>query len=151
MTDEATPLWTPDPASAARSHLARFQFTVAALDATAPGPTAPYAEWHAWSVREPARFWAQVWRQCGVLAAPSTVGRGPWEAVLVDGDRMAPPSPAGGPRWFPGARLNFAENLLRRRDEHPAIIARDERGRRRELSAATISAVRAMQSMRFPA
>ena len=154
MVDDRLPLWTPDPADAARSHLARFQFTVAALDATAPGPTAPYAEWHAWSVREPARFWAQVWRQCGVLASPSlpgTVGasdaaasgavsgRPTWDAVLVDGERMAPPTTTGGPRWFPGARLNFAENLLRRRDDHPAIIARDERGRRRELSAAALA------------
>ena len=155
MADDRLPLWTPDPVRASRSHLARFQFTVAALDATAPGPTAPYAEWHAWSVREPGRFWAQVWRQCGVLASTSragdgvvaggpgdsgaVAGRAAWDAVLVDGDRMAPPTPTGGPRWFPGARLNFAENLLRRRDDGPAIIARDERGRRRELSAATLA------------
>ena len=39
-----------------------------------------------------------------------------------------------GARFFPRARLNFAENLLRFRDEQPAIVFRNERGTRRELS-----------------
>src|SRR5207247_9467900 len=43
-----------------------------------------------------------------------------------------------GPRWLPGARLNFAENLLRRRDAHPALVACNESGRRRELSYAEL-------------
>lgn len=94
---------------------------------------ATYADWHAWSVREPERFWAAVWRFTGVIA-DDRVGRDPWDAVLVGGERMAPPDPDEGPRWFTGARLNFAENLLRRRDDAPAIIARDESGRRREVS-----------------
>src|SRR5438132_11801719 len=47
---------------------------------------------------------------------------------------MAPPDPVRGPSWFPGARLNFAENLLRRRDAHPALVAWNESGTRRELS-----------------
>src|SRR6266566_5108378 len=46
--------------------------------------------------------------------------------------------PAVWPRWFPGARLNFAENLLRRRDAHPALVACNESGRRRELSYAEL-------------
>src|SRR2546422_2345809 len=51
---------------------------------------------------------------------------------------MAPPDPAKGPRWFPGARLNFAETLLRRRDAHPALVACNEPGGRRELSYAEL-------------
>src|SRR2546429_9781051 len=47
---------------------------------------------------------------------------------------MTPPDPVQGPRWFPGARLNFAENLLRQRDAHPALVAWNESGARRELS-----------------
>ena len=47
---------------------------------------------------------------------------------------MAPPDPERGPRWFPGARLNFAENLLRYRDDHPALVFWNEQGRQRELS-----------------
>ena len=50
-----------------------------------------------------------------------------------------------GARWFEGARLNFAENLLRRDDSHPALIFAGEDGRRRELSWAELQAqVRAL-------
>jgi acetoacetyl-CoA synthetase len=45
-----------------------------------------------------------------------------------------------GPRWFLGARLNFAENLLRYRDDHPALVGRTERGRGRTLSYAELAA-----------
>jgi acetoacetyl-CoA synthetase len=76
---------------------------------------------HAWSVAEPAAFWTAVWEWCGVVGE-----RG--ERTLVDGERMP------GARWFPDARLNFAENLLRRRDVSPALVARDECGGRRVLS-----------------
>ena len=38
-------------------------------------------------------------------------------------DRMAPPDPLVGPRWFPGARLNFAENLLRAEGPATAIVS----------------------------
>ena len=48
--------------------------------------------------------------------------------ILEDGNRMP------GARWFVDARFNYAENLLRRDDDTPAIIFRNERGQRRELS-----------------
>src|SRR5205823_1479102 len=51
--------------------------------------------------------------------------------VVVGLERMAPPDPVLGPRWFTGARLNFAENLLRpgeARGDGAAIVARSERG-----------------------
>ena len=112
--------------------MARFFRHVAARDPGAPRSDAPYADWHAWSVAEPERFWAELWRDGGVIAEPR-VGD-PWDAVLVGGETMRPPTPGEGPTWFPGARLNFAENLLRRRDSGVAIIARDERGQRREIS-----------------
>ena len=41
---------------------------------------------------------------------------------------MAPPDPVLGPRWFLGARLNFAENLLRYQDEREALVFWNERG-----------------------
>ena len=43
-----------------------------------------------------------------------------------------------GAKWFQGARLNFAENLLSRQDDKVALIYTDERGRRRELSYAQL-------------
>jgi acetoacetyl-CoA synthetase len=53
---------------------------------------------------------------------------------------MAPPDAELGPRWFPGARLNFAENLLRHSDDRPALIFWNEVGRQRELSYAELNA-----------
>ena len=104
-----------------------FFRTVTSRDATAPRADAPYAEWHAWSVREPARFWMGVWKGCGVIGEMGA-------RVLVGGERMVPPGAEGCAQWFPDARINFAENLLRRRDSAPAIIAWDETGTRREIS-----------------
>ena len=59
----------------------------------------------------------------------------PWDEVVVGLDRMAPPDPVLGPRWFPGARLNFAENLLRHDDDRDAIVFWNERGRQRRADA----------------
>jgi acetoacetyl-CoA synthetase len=76
------------------------------------------ADLHAWSVAEPEAFWREVWSFCGVVAsAPPT--------RVVDDPRRMP-----GARWFEGARLNYAENLLGRRPgaRREALIAYDERG-----------------------
>src|SRR5829696_4092509 len=88
-----------------------------------------------WSVERPDQFWAAVWEFCGVIAEERQ-GRTPWDDVVVGLDRMAPPDPALGPRWFVGARLNFAENLLRYSDDRPALVFWNELGRQRELSHA---------------
>jgi acetoacetyl-CoA synthetase len=80
---------------------AHSHWGVAARDST---------ELHRWSVTEPAQFWQSVWSFCGAIG---DAGDGP---ALVDGHRMP------GARWFPTVRLNYAENLLRRRDRSPAIV-----------------------------
>jgi acetoacetyl-CoA synthetase len=87
---------------------------------------ADYGALWRWSVDDIEAFWSGVWRFGGVIASRE------WDEVLVDGDRMP------GARWFPGARLNFAENLLRRRDDEAAIVFRGESGVRRELSFAEL-------------
>jgi acetoacetyl-CoA synthetase len=51
---------------------------------------------------------------------------------------MAPPDPVRGPRWFRGARLNFAENLLRFDDAREALVFWNEEGRQRALSFAEL-------------
>ena len=56
------------------------------------------------------------------------------ERVLIGRDRVAPPDPELGPRWFVGARLNFAENLLRYRDDREALVFWNERGAQRRLT-----------------
>jgi acetoacetyl-CoA synthetase len=99
----------------------------------APVGDSPYAEWHAWSVREPAAFWAAWWR-AAELVADERPGHDPWDEIVDHPRAMRPPGADGGPHWFRGARLNFAENVLCHRGAAPAIIARDETGARRALS-----------------
>ena len=89
-----------------------------------------------WSVERPDAFWPEVWRFCGVVAEERP-GRDPWDQVAVGLDRMAPPDPELGPRWFPGARLNFAENLLRYDDDRAGPGVLERAGRQRELSYAS--------------
>ncbi|MEP6590556.1 MAG: acetoacetate--CoA ligase [Gemmatimonadota bacterium] len=86
-----------------------------------------FAATHAWSIDSLEAFWAAVWDDAGVIADLRVDGTA-WDAVLVGKERMAPPDPVLGPNWFPGARLNYAENLLRHTGAGPAIIGWDERG-----------------------
>ena len=81
-----------------------------------------YAALHDFSITEIEKFWVGVRDFCDVVAED-------WgDRVLIDGDKMP------GARFFPDARLNFAENLLRRRDDGVAIIFQAEDQVRRELS-----------------
>ena len=87
------PLWRPEPATAAATQLEAFRARACEIaDQALPD----YAALHAWSVREPHRFWAEVWEFCGVIGERGS------ERVLLDGERLP------GARWFPDARLNFA-------------------------------------------
>ena len=117
MTDD-TPHWIPSAARVAAAQLTGFH--AFARERGAPGGDYP-SLWQ-WSVDEPAAFWSALFDFTGVIA-----DRGPGP-VLRNGERMP------GATWFEGTRLNFAENLLRGTGTGPAIIARDERGRRREMS-----------------
>ena len=105
-----------------------------------PAVDAPYPAWQRWTCEHPAEFWAEVWLDSGVVGEGPAGLDSPWTRVLDGGDRMAPPDSELGPRWFTDSRLNFAENLLRHRGSVPAIIARDERGRRREVSRDALTA-----------
>jgi len=69
-----------------------------------------YADILGFSTEKPEVFWLKLWEFCGVVA--ETRGK----PVLVDGDKMP------GGRFFPDARLNYAENLLRKNDDDPALI-----------------------------
>jgi len=126
------PVWTPDPARVARANLTRF---IQRVRARAPGVehVADLPTLYRWSVTQPEAFWAAVWEFCGVMAEERP-GRTPWDQVVMGFDRMAPPDPVLGPRWFMGARLNFAENLLRYDDERDALVFWNEAGRQGALS-----------------
>ncbi len=96
-----------------------------------------YAELYRWSVMHPEEFWPALWKFSGVIAEKKGDGR-EWDEVVRGLDRMAPPDPELGPRWFLGARLNFAENLLRYRDARDAIVAWNESGLERRVSYAEL-------------
>jgi acetoacetyl-CoA synthetase len=69
-----------------------------------------YADILEFSTEKPEAFWSTLWEFCGVKA--ETRGN----RVLIDGNKMP------GGRFFPDARLNYAENQLRRNDDEPALI-----------------------------
>ena len=73
-----------------------------------------YDDLYKWSIERIPDFWAAVWDFIGVVASA------PYETVVDDLSKMP------GARWFEGARLNFAENLLRFRDDEVAIVSRGE-------------------------
>ena len=95
-----------------------------------------YAALYRWSVMYPERFWPRIWSFFEVIADEREGWQ--WDEVIRGLDRMAPPDQEAGPRWFIGARLNFAENLLRHRDERDAIVAWNEIGRQGALSYAAL-------------
>jgi acetoacetyl-CoA synthetase len=117
------PLWKPSAARAAQASLTRF---LAEASARANRTFTGYDPLYRWSIEEPAEFWSLLWDWCRVVAAH----RG--DRVLVDGDRMP------GAKWFPDARLNFAENLLQRRDEYDALVFWGEDRVKRRLSYAQL-------------
>jgi len=134
------PLWRPGPDRVARANLTAFIQHIRERQPAGPGAVRDYPSLYRWSVERPDAFWPEVWRFCGVVAEHRE-GRDPWDQVVIVLDRMAPPDPELGPRWFPGARLNFAENLLRYNDDQPAIVFWNEQGRQRELSYGELNAM----------
>jgi acetoacetyl-CoA synthetase len=130
---EEAPLWTPDFERMKRANLTRFISHIKEQKPSGAEAVGDYPSLYRWSVDHPDAFWPEVWRFCGVVAEDRP-GRLPWDDVVIGRDRMQPPDPRLGPRWFTGARLNFAENLLRHDDDRAAIVFWNEQGRQRALS-----------------
>jgi acetoacetyl-CoA synthetase len=101
------PLWTPSEKRQSSSNLCRFMDE---LESSVGVELQSYADILGFSTEKPEVFWLKLWEFCGVVA--ETRGK----PVLVDGDKMP------GGRFFPDARLNYAENLLRKNDDDPALI-----------------------------
>ncbi|MDJ0684329.1 MAG: acetoacetate--CoA ligase [Alphaproteobacteria bacterium] len=101
------PLWTPSADRIAEANITRFR---AFLGERTGATQADYKALHAFSIAEPERFWDAFWDFAEIKA--ETKGA----RVLIDGDKMP------GAQFFPDARLNFAENLLRRQDETDALV-----------------------------
>lgn len=116
------PIWTPSAERIATANITAFRRAAAARW----GLDLPDQDrLHDWSVASPEQFWVSVWEDGGVIGE-----RG--ERVLLDAERMP------GARWFPDARLNYAENLLRRRDAADAVVFWGEDRVQRRLSHAEL-------------
>ncbi len=116
-------LWRPSPERVAASRMTAFAAYVR-QEHGAPVPPGDYDALWRWSVEHLEEFWDAVWRFCGVRSSR------PYEQVLSS--RTMP-----GARWFAGARLNFAENVLAGGSgprTGTALIAVGEQGPARELS-----------------
>jgi acetoacetyl-CoA synthetase len=113
------PLWSPSPQRIANANLTRF---IARVNANHQTRLVDFASLYQWSITDSENFWIEVWRFCGIRAT------GDWSHVLEHSDKMP------GAKWFTGAQLNFAENLLARNDDAASLVFTNERGARRELS-----------------
>ncbi len=106
-----TPLWSPPLDRIENSNLVRFmkevntKFTLTLSN---------YHELYQWSIDNREDFWESVWEFGGIIASK------PYEKVLEDSPEML------GAKWFLGAKLNFAENLLRFKDDHVALVFKGE-------------------------
>ena len=115
----AGPLWQPDDTSIADANLSRFMTD---LSQRSDQPIADPDTLHAFSVANPARFWSELWDFARVIG-----DRGP-EPYLVDGEKMP------GAQFFPHARMNFAENLLRGSGRGDALVFWGENKVKRRMS-----------------
>jgi len=118
-----TLLWTPTAERKETANITKFSHWLkdhGVVDADS------YQALHEWSVTQPEKFWDAVWDYTGVIGEKWS------DRVLLDGDKMP------GAQWYPDAKLNFAENLLRTVDEKVAIVSRLENGERHVLSYAEL-------------
>ncbi|PRY44668.1 acetoacetate--CoA ligase [Umezawaea tangerina] len=106
----AGPVWRPDPDPDASI----IRFTCRA-EAVTGRSMADYRELWKWSVEDLEGFWGEVWEYFDVRSDNGF-------------DRVLDDEPMPGARWFPGARLNYAEHVLRGGGDGPALIAVTEDG-----------------------
>ena len=104
------PLWIPSEERVSQSNLTAFTRYVEEL---LNKKISSYGELHHWSVTDIEEFWKSIWIISGLIHSK------PYKRIL-SGTGMF------GTKWFEGAELNFAENLLRHRDEHTALISSRE-------------------------
>ena len=121
MSDDllSAPLWQPTEERINQSNMGRFQRAVAQQTGL---PISDYESLYQWSVDHPEAFWASLWQHTELRASK------PFDRVLNNAAQFP------GASWFEGARLNFAENLLRVRTNKVALISRLENGQRSSIT-----------------
>ena len=117
-TIDSKPLWQPNPNTVSDTPMAIF------MQAMGHGR---YDDLWQWSVDQPEAFWTKLWDFCGVVGEKGN-------EILVDRNKMP------GARWFPESRLNYAENLLKNRDDGEALVFWGEDKVKRRLSRSELQA-----------
>ena len=130
-------MWRPSAERVAGANLTAFAQRAGARHGVA---LPDYSALHRWSVEQPEAFWRELWRDAGVIGDAGA-------RTLVDRERMP------GARFFPDARLNYAENLLAGRAARGAADALvfwgEDKVKRRFSNAELLSAVsRTAQALR---
>jgi len=112
-------LWTPTDNYRYHSKMDEF---LSRIQSKYHLPDKEYSAIHKWSINNIPEFWSEIWNFCGVIYSKT------YNQVLNDATKMP------GSKWFTEARLNFSENLLRRRDSHNALIFWGENTVRRQIT-----------------
>jgi len=121
MTSEA--LWQPSADTIANARMTDF---LQQVNTEQNAALANYHDLYQWSVDNDETFWSMVWDYFDVIGEKGST-------VVTDKEKMP------GAKWFPEAKLNFAENLLRHKDDHIALIFRGENGTRQQLTFAELN------------
>ena len=116
-------MWSPRPEAVENANLSLFMNS---LRASGAADVSDYASLHRFSVRKPGQFWSSVMTQCGVIY------EGSLDPAMIEGETMP------DVQWFTNVRLNYAENLLKRRDEAEAIVFSAEGTIERRLTFASL-------------
>src|SRR2546426_11959438 len=112
-------LWTPSAKRIKNANLTKFTEFVGQKYRLEIGS---YSELYDWSIQKPSEFWGAAWDFTGIISSK------PYDRVVEHFEQFP------GAKWFPGARLNFAENLLRHDDDSIAVVVRKENGNRSQLT-----------------
>jgi acetoacetyl-CoA synthetase len=117
------PLWTPSKKAIEQSQMMRF---IQYINQSYQLKITHYNELHQWSIEHIADFWESIRLFFDVIVSKKPT------RILENSKDMQKA------HWFKGATLNFAENLLRRRDDHPAIVFYDENRHQSQLTYAAL-------------
>ncbi|MCP4608484.1 MAG: AMP-binding protein, partial [Planctomycetes bacterium] len=104
-------LWEPSEKTKKQANMTRF---VEFINERHAMSLVSYDDLYQWSIENIPEFWAAVWEFTEIKSSSDY-------DVVIDDIRKFP-----GAKWFEGSRLNYAENLLRHRDDHLAFIFRGE-------------------------
>ena len=108
--NETQPLWTPSQASIDAANMTRF---IAQVNRRHDLSIADYDALYQWSIDQKEPFWSELWDFCEIIGDKG-------KRILIDGEDIE------RAQWFPDATLNFAENLLRTKNDEIAIYFRAE-------------------------